>query len=73
MIFRVYDLFAKFHSIDLKINNNMGSTVKISLILILISCTLTSIVNRDGTLALTLYNDDFGMIKDIRQIQFDKG
>jgi hypothetical protein len=71
-IFRFYILFAALQPFHLTYNNNMTIAVKISLLLLLVNAVLASKVDSDGTLALTIY-DDFGMIKDVRRIQFDKG
>lgn len=47
--------------------------MKVVLFLFLISCSLSSSIGKQESLAVTIYNDDFAMVKDVRQISFDKG
>jgi hypothetical protein len=41
--------------------------------LLLVSAAVASQIVSPDSLAVTIYNDGFGIIKDVRNIQFDKG
>ena len=41
--------------------------------LLLIAAVTCSQIKHQESLAVTIYNDDFAMVKDVRNIQFDKG
>lgn len=43
------------------------------MLLLLVALAVGSQVQGDGTVALTIYNDNFGMVKDVRSISFDAG
>ena len=43
------------------------------LISVLALVGLGSLVGDQESLAVTIYNDDFAIVKDVRQITFDKG
>ena len=43
------------------------------IVLTLLSSIKTSQIVSEDSLALTVYNDDFGMVRDTRVIQFDEG
>lgn len=43
------------------------------LVLILILAAKSSSINQTVSLAVTIYNDQFAMVKDVRQIAFDEG
>ena len=43
------------------------------LVLVLVSSIKASQIVSEDSLALTVYNDDFGMVRDTRVIQFDQG
>jgi hypothetical protein len=40
---------------------------------LLIISSLTSSVNKGKSLAVTIYNNDFAMVKDVRSFTFDQG
>ena len=46
---------------------------KIIVSVLLISLALSSSVLAPESLAVTIYNNNFAMVKDVRQISFDKG
>lgn len=47
---------------------------KIPIVLLLvISLTFGSKIIGEESLAVTIYNDDFAMVKDVRKISFDQG
>jgi len=48
----------------------MKAFILLSLVLV---CTLSSTINDQKSLAVTIYNNNFAMIKDVRSITFDKG
>lgn len=43
------------------------------IVLILVGTVLTSNILNQESLAVTIYNNDFAMVKDVRQIAFDQG
>jgi len=43
------------------------------LLVILISFVAASTVGDQKSLAVTIYNNDFAMVKDVRSFKFDKG
>lgn len=43
------------------------------LIVILVSFAAASSVGDQKSLAVTIYNNDFAMVKDVRSFKFDKG
>ncbi len=45
----------------------------ISIILVLSVAILASEIREEKSLAVTIYNNDFAMVKDVRQISFDQG
>jgi hypothetical protein len=50
--------------------------MRINLILVLSALLLlgsSSSINSTMSLAVTIYNDDFAMVKDVREITFDQG
>jgi|JI6StandDraft_1071083.scaffolds.fasta_scaffold04502_3 hypothetical protein len=50
-----------------------ASTKLLVVVTLVLAVALASAVQGDGTLALTIYNDNFGMVKDVRSIQFEQG
>jgi hypothetical protein len=48
----------------------MKAFVLLSLVLV---SALSSTINDQKSLAVTIYNNNFAMIKDVRSITFDKG
>lgn len=42
------------------------------LYIFLVVTVITSEIKRQESLAVTIYNNDFAMVKDVRNIQFDK-
>lgn len=47
--------------------------LKTTVFALLLSAALSSAVMAPESLAVTIYNNDFAMVKDVRQISFDKG
>ena len=47
--------------------------MKAILLATLLALAVTSEIERQVSLAVTIYNDDFAMVKDVRNIQFDQG
>lgn len=47
--------------------------IKTLLLIVLVSGTLSSKILQAESLAVTIYNDNFAMVKDVRKISFDKG
>lgn len=45
----------------------------ILLVLVLSTCLSASSIKEPVSLAVTIYNDQFAMVKDVRSISFDKG
>lgn len=46
---------------------------RIIIAILVISSVLASSVGTQKSLAVTIYNNDFAMVKDVRSFQFDKG
>ena len=42
-------------------------------ILVLLTISSCSTINQQTSLAVTIYNNNFAMVKDVREIQFQKG
>lgn len=40
---------------------------------VLITLVISSEILSSDSIAVTIYNDDFGIVKDVRNIKFDKG
>ena len=47
--------------------------MKYVLVCFLLVCCLSSSIGAQQSLAVTIYNDDFAMVKDVREISFDQG
>lgn len=47
--------------------------IKHTVFLLLVGLALSSTILNAESLAVTIYNNDFAMVKDVRQISFDKG
>lgn len=43
------------------------------LLFLLITLVVSSEILSQNSIAVTIYNDDFAIVKDIRDIKFDKG
>ena len=54
----------------MKSTSKEGALLLLSLLLSLGSC---SSINKAISLAVTVYNDQFAVVKDVREIVFDKG
>lgn len=48
----------------------MKTFLSILVLLVISSC---STINQQTSLAVTIYNNNFAMVKDVREIQFQKG
>lgn len=44
---------------------------KIAIVLLFVALAATSEIKEQVELAVTIYNDNFAMVKDVRQIAFD--
>ena len=42
------------------------------IVLLIVGCFSSEILQQES-LAVTIYNDDFAMVKDVREISFDEG
>lgn len=51
----------------------MLTDTRLLLFSLLVMLAVASEVRSEGQLAVTIYNDDFAMVKDVRYIQFDAG
>lgn len=47
--------------------------MKVLIILAFVTLAICSSIKQEKQLAVTIYNDDFAMVKDIREINFDEG
>lgn len=50
-----------------------GTSAKLLLAVVLTLSVAGTVISDDGRLSLTIYNDNFGMVKDIRRISFEQG
>lgn len=51
----------------------MPKTSSLVICLLLLGLAMSSQIVDQVSLAVTIYNDQFAMVKDVRNIQFDKG
>ena len=47
--------------------------MKVIILCLVLSVAFSSEIGIQKSLAVTIYNDDFAMVKDVRSIQFDEG
>ena len=47
--------------------------MKSFILFLFVSLALSSSIGEQESLAVTIYNDDFAMVKDVRSISFDQG
>ena len=51
----------------------LKTTLKTTILIILIAFSSASSIGEQKSLAVTIYNNDFAMVKDVRAITFDQG
>ena len=49
------------------------NSMKSFILFLFVSLALSSSIGEQESLAVTIYNDDFAMVKDVRSISFDQG